>query len=523
MLGRLSVSATTETRVYTVPMGGGLPPRAEARRVATLAELDAGAQARLGQFFTPERAAQLIASMPILPESGVLRVLDPGAGVGSLSAALVDRVLADAPNVAVEVTAVEVDPRVAHQLKATMADCEASAARVGRQVSTRVVIGDFIESSVGLLAQPALQRPFDIVVMNPPYAKLGADSAHRHALAAYGVDCPNLYAAFMVLGVGALAAGGQLVAITPRSFANGPYFERFRKHLLGSIAVDRVHTFESRSTVFADTGVLQENIVLAGTRQGEQGPVVLSRSVGHVDDATESVVPYEAIVLPSDPHRFLRVAGDESDATVAELMTGMPATLADLGLGVSTGRVVDFRLRESLRDTPEEGCAPLIYPGNLNDGVIVWPKEIRKAQGFAAGSEAQRKWLMPPGCYVLVKRFSAKEERRRIVAAVWDPDAMGHVSVAFENHLNVFHQGGAGVERSLAVGLSLWLNSSIVDRFFRTFSGHTQVNATDLRSLRFPAREELVLLGEGRTPELPEQSEIDALVAALVKRRAQAA
>ncbi len=504
-------------------MSGDLLSRTEARRVATLAELDAGTQARLGQFFTPERAAQLIASMPALPESGLLRVLDPGAGIGSLGAALVDRVLADAPNVAVEVTAVEVDPIVAPHLRTTMADCEASAARVGRQVSTNVIVCDFIESSVGLLAQQALQGPFDIVLMNPPYAKLGTDSPHRHALAAYGVDCPNLYAAFMTLGVGALAAGGQLVAITPRSFANGPYFERFRKHLLGSMTIDRVHTFESRSAVFSDAGVLQENIVLAGTRQGEQGPVVLSRSVGHTDDATESVVPYEALVLPDDPHRFLRVASDETDGVAAELMAQMPATLADLGLGVSTGRVVDFRVRESLRDAPTEGCAPLIYPGNLKGGVVVWPREIRKAQAFAAGSEAQQKALMPPGCYVLVKRFSAKEERRRIVAAVWDPRTMGHVSVAFENHLNVFNQDGEGVDRSLALGLSLWLNSSLVDQFFRTFSGHTQVNATDLRSLRFPTHDELVRLGDGRTPELPGQSEIDDLVAGVVKHRAEAA
>ena len=129
---------TTGSRGTLSPMGDGLLFRTEARRVATLAEMDAGTQAQFGQFFTPERAAQLIASMPILPESGVLRVLDPGAGVGSLSAALVDRALADAPNVAVEVTAVEVDPRVAPQLRATMADCEASAARAGRQVSTNV-------------------------------------------------------------------------------------------------------------------------------------------------------------------------------------------------------------------------------------------------------------------------------------------------------------------------------------------------------------------------------------------------
>lgn len=50
-------------------MGGDLLSRIEERRVATLADLDAGIQARLGQFFTPEGAAHLIARMPDLPES----------------------------------------------------------------------------------------------------------------------------------------------------------------------------------------------------------------------------------------------------------------------------------------------------------------------------------------------------------------------------------------------------------------------------------------------------------------------
>ena len=137
-------------------MGSDLLSRTEACRIEVLAELDPETQSGLGQFFTPEPAARLMAGMPILPRSGVFRVLDPGAGVGSLSAALVDRVLSDDSNLAVEVTAVEVDPRVAAPLRETMADCETSARRVGRLVSTRVVTVDYIESSVGLLGLRAL-------------------------------------------------------------------------------------------------------------------------------------------------------------------------------------------------------------------------------------------------------------------------------------------------------------------------------------------------------------------------------
>jgi len=487
--------------------------RTEARRVEALAALRAESQERLGQFFTPRRAASLIAGLPRLPESGRLRVLDPGAGAGSLTAALVDRVLAEAPGVQVEVVAVEIDPDVVGYLAETLADCEKEA---GGMVTTRLIRGDYIELATGGLgADEALPGPFDVVIMNPPYAKLAVRSWQRAAMQRFGIDSPNLYAAFLALGATALKPDGQLVAITPRSFANGPYFEDFRRYLLRTVAIDRLHIFESRSTVFSDTGVLQENIVLSATRDGTRSKVRLTVSHGHTDTATEHVINYDDMVRPEDPHQFLRISAGNADTAVAEVMAGMPATLKDLGLKVSTGRVVDFRSRQNLRETPRDGDLPLVYPGNLREGVIEWPRNLRKPQGFAVLTEEDRKLLVPSGCYVVVKRFSAKEERRRVVAAVWDPAVNGQADVAFENHLNYFHANGTGLDRDLGVGLSLWMNSGIVDKFFRTFSGHTQVNATDLRTLRFPVLDALRALGRAVTSAaLPPQEQIDNLVQA---------
>lgn len=102
-----------------------------------------------------------------------------------------------------------------------------------------------------------------------------------------------------------------------------------------------------------------------------------------------------------------------------------------------------------------------------------------------------------------------------MVAAVWEP-GQNASAVAFENHLNIFHAHGAGLDRDLAVGLSYWLNSSIVDNFFRTFSGHTQVNATDLRTLRFPPLNTLESLGQRQEILLPKQNEIDRLIIAAI-------
>ncbi|WP_047692836.1 class I SAM-dependent methyltransferase [Kocuria sp. ZOR0020] len=484
---------------------------AEVGRVAALGGLDARTQSQLGQFFTPAAAARLISSMPSLPSSGTLRVLDPGAGSGILTAALVSRVLAERPELSLEIVAVERDPALLPHLRATLDECE----RVGDgQVMAEIVQADFILDSTGLESSLNLDAQFDLVIENPPYGKLPVSSTHRVAMRASGVDAPNLYAAFLALSVAALRPGGQVVAITPRSFFNGPYFGEFRSHLLDSIALDRVHVFDSRSTVFADTGVLQENVIFSGTRGAAPGVVELSVSRDHTDDVVSRVVPYDDVVYPDDPNRFIRLATDADDTRVAELVLSQPCTLLDIGIQVSTGRVVDFRSRHALSSVKLAESVPLIYPGNLRDGRVAWPRAIRKPQWFQPSNDKDRAMILPEGWYTVVKRFSAKEERRRIVASVWSP-IENPGEVAFENHLNVFHFGGCGLDQDLAQGVAVWLNSSVIDKFFRTFSGHTQVNATDLRTLRFPSVETLRYLGSNAVTS---QVEVDSLVKEFVEK-----
>lgn len=78
--------------------------------------------------------------------------------------------------------------------------------------------------------------------------------------------------------------------------------------------------------------------------------------------------------------------------------------------------------------------------------------------------------------------------------------------------MNYFHANGRGLERSLAVGLYVFLNSTVVDQYFRRFSGHTQVNATDLRTLTYPDRDTLQAMGRDLTTLALSQVEIDQLV-----------
>jgi adenine-specific DNA-methyltransferase len=419
----------------------------------------------------------------------------------------------------VSVTAVEVDEAVLPHLAASLADLRDTLG-----CDTEVVAEDFIEWGTERAAGFAALgfEPFDLVVMNPPYRKVAARSGERLQVSRLGVEVPNMYAAFVAVAHRLVKPGGQLVAIIPRSFANGPYFRSFRTDLLASMSLRRLHVYGARDSAFADDDVLQENVIVHAVRGAERRPVLIT-TTACVDDELISVreVPYDQVVRPDDPEHFIHLAIDGIGAAVATRIRKLRGTLVTVGCAVSTGRVVDFRNSTNLRVEASEVDAPLIYPAHLGEGRVKWPATRgRKPNGLAV-NEATAALLLPRGCYVLVKRFSSKEEARRIVAVVAAPEDLPGDVVAFENHLNVYHDRNQGLPRHLALGLACYLNSTLVDLFFRQFNGHTQVNATDLRQLPYPTREQLEHLGEAAGDGVLPQQKIDDLVSAHVAELAE--
>jgi adenine-specific DNA-methyltransferase len=329
-----------------------------------------------------------------------------------------------------------------------------------------------------------------------------------------GVETSNLYTGFLSIVIMLLAEHGELVAITPRSFCNGPYFKPFRKLLLETLTLRRVHVFESRQVAFKEDEVLQENIIFHGVKErGSDGSVTITSSEGPEDDlVTERTISYSQLVNRNDPDYFIRIVPDELGASIARQMKTLGCTLQDLNIEVSTGRVVDFRARHFLRDHCDSGTVPLIYPRNLESGYVRWPKPGGKKPEAMAVLPGADELLVPKGTYVLVKRFSAKEEFRRVVSAVYDPETIKADQVGFENHINYFHRDGTGLPAIFARGLAAFLNSSFVDLYFRQFNGHTQVNATDLRSLKYPTLGQLESLGSRIGDEFPDQAAIDEMI-----------
>lgn len=121
--------------------------------------------------------------------------------------------------------------------------------------------------------------------------------------------------------------------------------------------------------------------------------------------------------------------------------------------------------------------------------------------------------LIPNGNYVLSRRFSAKEDKRRLVSAPFIGEKFNFAQIGFENHLNVIFRKKETLTVFETIGLSALLNSAIIDRYFRIVNGNTQVNAAELRTMPIPPLEIIKNIGE-KTQKIAAdtQEQIDGIV-----------
>ena len=465
-------------------------------------------KAELGQFMTPAHVARFMASL-FSRRDGAVRLLDAGAGLGSLTTAFVDRWGADGTHV----TAYEIDETLIPRLRNTLTHYGNTS------IETTLIDRDFIPDAVDRIRLRKRESLFTHAILNPPYRKIGSDSSQRASLRRVGLETVNLYSAFVGLAIELMAPGGQVVAIIPRSFCNGPYYKPFREWMLKRAALDHIHLFRSRTSAFSEDGVLQENVIIKLVRGKKQGKVVITTSSDRsFADLQSHEYSFTEVVHDGDAQKFIHVPTTPAHGSLHSVPLA-ERSLDEIGLAVSTGPVVDFRLKRFLREQPGRGDFPLLYPAHFSSGSLVWPRQSKKPNALLDCPET-RKWLYPNGFYTVVRRFSSKEERRRVVAHVVEPAVFNAAYLGFENHLNVFHSGKRGIHRDTAYGLSAFLNSRAVDEYFRRFSGHTQVNATDLRVLLYPELTEIKRLGQWvQTSGRLAQERIDAQIEAMHDRR----
>ncbi len=475
----------------------------------------------LGQFYTPEPICLYMASL-FNEISGKVKLLDPGCGPGSLTAAFTDEALKRGKVKSLDIDTWDIEETIKPFITETFELCEEAGTKNNIKVSNKFNLEDFILTNATNFGLFKNNNDYTHVIMNPPYKKIATKSAHRKALRSIGVETVNLYSGFLAVAIQNLIAGGELVAIIPRSFCNGPYYQPFRELILKETAIQHIHIFDSRTKAFADDEVLQENIIIHLVKGAKQGDVTVTSSPTAdftIDEDTQTItatdktvriVHFGSVVKPNDTHKFIHIAANDRDQGVIDRLAYFNASLEDLNLQVSTGPVVGFRMKSDLRKDLEKGSVPLIYPVHLNNGVH-WPKDTKKPNAIAV-SDKTKKWLWKhEGNFVIVRRFSSKEEKRRIVATVYDSSFPGDL-IGFDNKLNVFHFKKMGFEKDIALGLFIFLNSTLLDKYYRLFGGHTQVNATDLKVIHYPNIESLKRMGSEITNQDLSQEQINSIL-----------
>ena len=499
-----------------------------------------------GQYLTPPPVARHMASLLLGGASGNAALLEPALGSGVLAAAAIEEAARRGHVSRLHLVGYETDAELLDAAKAGLESAAEAAAESGLEVRTTLRNEDFVLAHLegrsptlfeangsrangasaadsrgdGAAVPPSAGNQYDYVLANPPYFKLKRGDPRRQAAEGFSATS-NIYPVFMELCERLLTEeSGRACFIVPRSFCSGTYFGKFRRYITRRARPERIHLFESRADAFKGDAVLQENVIFS-FRAGEGGAipnpekeeVVISTSKGVADlgSAHRERSFQLSQVLGGKPHRpVFRLPTSELDGTIISAVDAWPASFDAHGLNISTGPVVPFRSRDALRDELEpEASVPLLWLHNVTPHRVDAGAR-RNGKEAAISTEADGKNLLPAANYVLMRRFAAKEEKRRMVAGPFLKERFEHEQVGFENHLNyIYREDGSGATVGLdadeARGLSALLGSALMDRYFRVLSGHTQINATDLRATPMPPLDAIREIGRNvpgaATPE----------------------
>ncbi len=394
----------------------------------------------------------------------------------------------------IELTCYETDKNVLRLLKNNLEYCKMHSTKIVRyNIRTEnYITSQCLDFNYMIGGNPAPSK-YDYVIGNPPYMKIPKNAPEATAMPEVCYGAPNMYFIFAAMGLFNLKDEGEMVYIIPRSWTSGAYFKRFRQYLLTEGKIEHIHLFVSRNKVFDKEEVLQETIIIKVRKTHiipAQIKITSSKSNKEFDGLTSLAVPYELVVSSEDYYVFLVTS--EEEVAVLQQLRKFNQTLPDIGVKMKTGLTVDFRNRDILRNEEEEGAIPLFYSQHIKQGKVQFP--IQKDHEYVV---TEQKGLMQDNKnYLFVKRFTAKEEPRRLQCGIYlAKNYPQYTKISTQNKIN-FIDGLLGeMSECLVYGLYVLFNSTLYDKYYRILNGSTQVNSTEINSMPVPDIESIQEMG----------------------------
>lgn len=451
---------------------------------------------KYGQFFTSMETARFMAGLYNISENmDKVKVLDAGAGSGVLACAFVERLESLEFVKDVELTCYENDSNVLPLLQSNLAFCkEHSSKNITFNILTdNYILSQYLDFNymIGGNLNPI---KYDFVIGNPPYMKIPKDAPEATAMPTICYGAPNMYFIFASMGLFNLKEEGEMVYIIPRSWTSGAYFKRFREYFLTEGKIEHIHLFVSRNKVFDKEDVLQETIIVKVKKTyviPKEVTITSSKSNYDFGNLTSLTVPYSLVVSGADYYVYL--VTDKKEVDVLERLHRFDKTLPDIGLKMKTGLTVDFRNRDILRDEEEEGAIPLFYSQHIKQGKVQFP--IQKEHEYVITD--QRGLMQDNKNYLFVKRFTAKEEARRLQCGMYlAKDFPQYRKISTQNKINFIDGILTEMSECLVYGLYVLFNSTLYDEYYRILNGSTQVNSTEINAMPVPDLESIQEMGK---------------------------
>ena len=454
-------------------------------------------RAKRGIFYTPpELAERLIENASSAGvDWGKAQIIDPACGGGILliyAAKKVIEALGEsdpamiARNLKTRIVGWEVD-----SFSSWLSSFFLEATAISISAKTGKLIDANVRTMDSLMCSEAHFSRFDLVVGNPPFGRMRLDAQvrDRYSRSLYGHA--NLYGMFTELAVRLAKKDGIISYLTPASFLAGGYFKNLRSLLWSESSPIQLDFVESRKGVFE--GVLQETVLATYRKSSCQSTAEVS--VINCEKEGFQVANAGSFKLPKEPSFPWILARHEKDEELVAQLQNLQSRLQDWGYKVSTGPLVWNRYKDQLASERTDGCIPILWSESITqDGRFEFRSKKKNHKPYFKYSGDKDRWLNVKKACVLLQRTTAKEQKRRLIAAAIPADFINqHRCFTVENHLNMVCPIVDKPIVALDV-LSAFLNSEVADRAFRCLSGSVAVSAYELESLPLPNNEQLTKL-----------------------------
>ncbi len=449
---------------------------------------------RLGRLFTKKDTARLMADMVELnPAKATYTILDPGAGTGILSGAIIEKICKEAPNCKqIFLTAYENNEEFANMLEDNLERIRKKCRHdYGVRLYPTVYRENYLTASRNhytVTFFDSAEDKYDIVICNPPTEL--CEKSSDEALAVGGITQVKISLAYLFARLAGkhLEDDGVLVTVLPTTVATASQLTSFRREMAEKLALSKIHLFIGKQKNEKRAVPLKKSIILAYKKTEERGPIVITTSGDTPKPETVVTLPeldYDFVVDKTDG--TLTLPKSVEDTKIVKYISAFPETLTSLGLKMSTGLVLDSRCDDLLFTDSVPGTIPLLRPAAIRNGTVRFPLPIKKQ--YIAPKEANL--VQKNKNLILVKRVPSKSDDRFVNSAIYLAAQLpAYRYITTHNKVNFIDTKDKRDEMParLVFGLFALLNSTIYDRYISIISKSKQINSKEMRSLRLPPR-----------------------------------